>query len=475
MLVVTLSALFLLCVDASGSYKVHTKRKVLAPLTEPFGFSTGGHVTIGISNFRLHAPNAEAVDAGFVLRRFPNEANYTEEIALILNDENACVFDKEERDDALDGFDTVDDGIRSAEDGIELLMSSQYRDLSYTFKRGEEGLYFLTYQVCPYIPGTKSSFTIDYHYCNKDILGREVFLSSGELGLPLIYFFFAVSYFLCFLFWWQNIRDIQKGGSGFFSKQQPGRPTVLAIHQFMTLVVALKFATVLSESIRYHFVKGAETAEFWTFMYSVIDFLRGMFLFTVMLLIGSGWGTIKSFLSTREKYTILFVLALQTVDHIALAVLSNEIEGEQGFRGWNAVLHLVDIICCCMVLLPIVWRVNALESELNSASSDDEIVVPEDDQLDDTEKEQIVDKLRLFRTFYLVVVGFIYSTRIIVYLFSKMLDYRHTWMKYAVVEVFTLAFYVTVGILFRPVPDTYQTVETRDSNLETELPVVRKV
>ena len=66
--------------------------------------------------------------------------------------------------------------------------------------------------------------------------------------------------------------------------------------------------------------------------------------------------------------------------------------------------------------------------------------------LESGEKGEILSKLKLFKAFYLLVVAYIYSTRILVYLFESQL-------RYFVVEVVTLAFYVTVGFMFRPTAD----------------------
>jgi hypothetical protein len=210
-------------------------------------------------------------------------------------------------------------------------------------------------------------------------------------------------------------------------------------------------------------------------------------LFTVILLIGSGWSFVKPFLSDREKKMILAILVLQIVNNIAIVVLTQETEGEHSFDRWTAVLHLVDILCCCAVLIPIVWQVNQLEKNMEQNQHQDEDeeetadLFDEDDEDDDEHVPEdefdnaptngsafhggrkppsrgpgrvpdarLASKLKLFRSFYILVVAYIYVTRIVVYLFATTLTYRHTWIRYFVVEVVTLAFYVTVGMLFRP-------------------------
>jgi hypothetical protein len=101
---------------------------------------------------------------------------------------------------------------------------------------------------------------------------------------------------------------------------------------------------------------------------------------------------------------------------------------------WENILHLVDIICCCAILFPIVWQVRALEEAVAA----------------DEKAERTIKKLTLFRQFYVLVVSYIYFTRIIVYLIATMLSYNDTWLQAFFSEGATLVFYTTVGYKFRP-------------------------
>lgn len=143
----------------------------------------------------------------------------------------------------------------------------------------------------------------------------------------------------------------------------------------------------------------------------------------------------------------------------------------------------MDIICCCAVLIPIVWQVNQLEKSVtvedpdhpdynqgdNSESHNSDSEYDEDGMMDMGEKGRILSKLKLFRGFYLLVVGYVYSTRILVYLFATLLNYRHLWVRYFIVELITLAFYVITGIQFRPmVENSYLGVKKGDDDDEVD-------
>jgi NADH:ubiquinone oxidoreductase subunit 3 (subunit A) len=217
---------------------------------------------------------------------------------------------------------------------------------------------------------------------------------------------------------------------------------------------------------------------------------------TVILLIGSGWSFLKPFLTDREKKMILGVLILQVVNNLAITVLAGETEGEISFDRWTAVLHLVDIFCCCAVLMPIVWQVNQLEKNMEQnqhKGKSDEQEGQFDDHISETELEDVpmdedesgeevipdarmAAKLKLFRSFYIIVMVYIYMTRIVVYLFVGTLNYKHTWMKDFFDEFSALLFYSAVGYMFRPMYENpYTHIDNRKPETAAESQVEMRV
>jgi NADH:ubiquinone oxidoreductase subunit 3 (subunit A) len=471
------------------SFSVKYGRPLIGPVGAPFGYNQYGHFELQVRNFELKTTKRngdvlDKVEAGFYLRKFENEAIFDQYMDLLQSNRSLCSFayfssldDYSSLDGSLDfsddDFDEYDGyggepEIKSAEHGIFLSMKStknwKNASIEYRFQKGEEGLYFLIFQVCPYYRGVTASFQLDFHFCNSDKYGNENHLPAGEMKLPLLYFFFSISYILCFGIWYTNIRQINKGKQGLFAKPEE-QPVVYSIHQLMSLLLLLKFFSVLFESFRYHRIGVTGHAEVWTFLFYGINFVKGMFLFTVILLIGTGWSFVKPFISEREKKVVFAILILQVINNIAIIVVSNETEGEKGFSQWNGILHIVDILCCCAVLVPIVWQVNELEK--STGMEEDGVDLSERAaSLESGDKGQILSKLKLFRTFYLVVVAYIYLTRILVYLFATMLDYRHIWVRDFVIEGVTLAFFVSVGFLFRPSGEYYQKVASKEETTE---------
>lgn len=446
-------------------------RSLIGPVGMPFAFLPGGHYDLTVYDFELKVVKGseqilDEVEAGFFLKSFKNEAAFHEHMEILRNNETMCAFE-EFRDSGDDLLNTDDDefgdvgDIESAKKGILLSMKSRKRwkpatpNIDYTFKADEEGLYFLIYQLCPPNRNIRSTFELDFHFRNYDRFGNENYLTAGEIVLPRVFFFFSMSYLICFIIWFTNNREIQKGKAGLFDKNSNGRALVYPIHHLMSVLLLVKFLTVFFECIRYYVIGVSGHAELWSFVYYIFTFIKGTFLFTVILLIGTGWSFVKPFLSPNERKVIFFILVLQIISNIALIVLSQETEGENPYEKWTAVLHLADIICCCAVLIPIVWQVNSLEKSINPDGEESEMVDPEEREmgLESGEKREILSKLKLFRSFYMLVVVYIYSTRILIFLFANMLDYKHLWIREAVVELITLTFYVSVGIMFRPRTD----------------------
>jgi hypothetical protein len=449
------------CFALKQRYKFQTVHShLIAPIGTPYGFLTGGHFELNVYNWKLtdvsETDKAGGIEAGFFTKRFDNEAQFTKYIETVRSNSSLCVFDYEDpqQDDLpLEDDDGFDGGsIESAKNGILLSMNSNSQSVSYDFKPGEEGLYFLMYQICPYKPLLRSTFEVEYHWYNYDSFGNKSYLPAGEMNLPLMFLFFSISYLLCFGIWVINLTKIQKGGRGIFLKDNStSRPIIYAIHHLMSVLIFLKFLSVFSESIRYHYIRAYGSSDIWSVIYYAVTFVKGTFLFTVILLIGSGWSILRPFLQPRERNVILSVLFLQVINNISLLVLSQEISGEESYDGWTALLHLVDIVCCCLVLIPIVWQVNDLEKSMGL--EDGEEVDEEEQEHEPGEKRHILTKLRLFRSFYLLVVAYIYATRILIYLFATVLDYKHIWVRYFVVELVTLTFYVSAGMMFRPLPE----------------------
>jgi hypothetical protein len=128
----------------------------------------------------------------------------------------------------------------------------------------------------------------------------------------------------------------------------------------MLVLEAFKLLSLLFESIRFHYIAIFGFSEGWSILYYIFTFLKGTMLFTVILLIGSGYSLMKNYLHENEKRIIMIVLGLQVLDNIAMIIVEEAAPGSQGWLTWRDILHIVDIICCLAILLPIVWSIRHL-------------------------------------------------------------------------------------------------------------------
>jgi len=209
---------------------------------------------------------------------------------------------------------------------------------------------------------------------------------------------------------------------------------VVSIHLLMALVVLFKACTLFSEAFEYHWLKTTGRPHGWNIAFYIFSFLKGMLLFMVIVLIGTGWSYLKPYLTEQDKQIMLVVIVVQALVNVAMVMLDETAPGAIGWLTWRDLLHLLDMLCCCAIILPIVWSIRAL-----SASAER-----------DGKAARDADRLKQFRNFYGVVVAYIYITRVVVFLLDACLPFEYTWLANVFSEATSLFFYVGTGWIFRP-------------------------
>jgi hypothetical protein len=207
------------------------------------------------------------------------------------------------------------------------------------------GLYSLIFQRCYPAGLHHTSFKLDATFYNPG----PNYLSAGDAPLPTMYLVFFLLFAVVLVAWGWLLYG-----------RSPTTDIVHRVHHMMFWLLVLKVLSLFFESVRYHYIALFGVSQMWSEVYYVFAFLKGVMLFTVILLIGSGWSLMKSYLNGQEKRIVWVVLTLQVLDNIAMIVLEETAPGSQGWLTWRDILHLVDIICCCAILLPIVWSIRHL-------------------------------------------------------------------------------------------------------------------
>ncbi|KAE8806039.1 hypothetical protein D1007_17836 [Hordeum vulgare] len=379
-------------------------------LFEEFGFKPGGVAQVSVSGVSWSVPEGsppQAVDPGlmgFILIsntlffKITNESEYAEETGTsfcpLTSEYVMPLFRLKDigRDGAGGGNVTTGDAdqytvlFSSCQDGVEVTMD--VRTEMYNVPR----------------PG-----------------GDREYLPVGLLLLPGIFASSSAVYFT-FLAAWVFVCIKQ-------------RATVERIHAVMgalLLFKALKLACAAEDA---WYVGRTGTPHGWDVAFYVFGFFKGILLFTVIVLIGTGWSFLKPYLQEREKNVLMIIIPLQVIENIASAMIGETGPAGRDWLAWNQIFLLVDVVCCCAVFFPIIWSIRNLREASKT----------------DGKAARNLKKLTLFKQFYLVVVGYLYFTRIAVSAFAAVLSYRYQWVVNVSVELASLAFYVFVFYNFQPV------------------------
>lgn len=83
------------------------------------------------------------------------------------------------------------------------------------------------------------------------------------------------------------------------------------IHYLMTALGCFKVLTLLAQCAMFHYVRVTGQPDGWNIAYYIFTLFRGVFLFSVIVLIGTGWSYMTPFLGDRDKRVLMAVIPLQ--------------------------------------------------------------------------------------------------------------------------------------------------------------------
>jgi hypothetical protein len=292
------------------------------------------------------------------------------------------------------------------------------RKLFVEVPRTLHGVWSIHFVICGPLA---QKYNLDVHLTmdNVDISGKVNYLSAGEIPLPWVYLWAGVGYSALFALLIRMMYSPQR--------------TVNMLHWLMVALLFFKIISTLCESFMYFTMAHTGEPRGWNIAFYVFHTMRALFLFLIILMIGSGWQLVKAFISDRDRLMFLIVIPLQVAANIGLNICD-----ENGIHNfWFYLFHTLDIVCCMLVLLPIIRNIEELQGKSDS----------------DNKIKKMLDKLRRLRHFYILVVAYIYVTRVIGAVISFILPPGSTWVSNFIVELATFAFYVTAGYEFRPARD----------------------
>ncbi|XP_010365461.2 protein GPR108 [Rhinopithecus roxellana] len=311
----------------------------------------------------------------------------------------------------------------------ELVLGLSHLNNSYNFSfhvvigsQAEEGQYSLNFHNCNNsVPGKEHPFDITVMIREKNPDG---FLSAAEMPLFKLYMVMAACFLAAGIFWVSILcRNMY---------------SVFKIHWLMAALAFTKSISLLFHSINYYFINSqGHPIEGLAVMYYIAHLLKGALLFITIALIGSGWAFIKCVLSDKEKKVFGIVISMQVLANVAYIVIQSREEGASDYTLWKEILFLVDLICCGAILFPVVWSIRHLQ---DASGTDGKVAVN-------------LAKLKLFRHYYVMVICYVYFTRIIAILLQVAVPFQWQWLYQLLVEGSTLAFFVLTGYKFQPTGD----------------------
>ncbi|XP_068512695.1 protein GPR107 isoform X1 [Anas acuta] len=310
----------------------------------------------------------------------------------------------------------------------------------------QEGLYSLYFHKCVGEKGQpnndKQLFSLDIEITEKN---PESYLSAGEIPLPKLYISMALFFFLSGTVWIHILRK--------------RRNDVFKIHWLMAALPFTKSLSLVFHAIDYHYISSQGfPIEGWAVVYYITHLLKGALLFITIALIGTGWAFIKHILSDKDKKIFMIVIPLQVLANVAYIIIESTEEGTTEYGLWKEILFLVDLLCCGAILFPVVWSIRHLQEA--SATDGKDSGVQKQSRKEFWKWGSILTnaainlaKLKLFRHYYVMIVCYIYFTRIIAILIKIAVPFQWKWLYQLLDEMATLVFFVLTGYKFRPASD----------------------
>ncbi|KAL2086385.1 hypothetical protein ACEWY4_017444 [Coilia grayii] len=283
-----------------------------------------------------------------------------------------------------------------------------------TFGKEAQGLYAFNFHRCP----NHFPYALSVKIVERNPAG---YLSAAEIPLPRLYISMAAVFFTAALIWVYTLIK--------------HRYSVFKIHWLMAALAFTKSISLVFHSINFHFINTeGHPIEGWAVMYYITHLLKGALLFITLALIGTGWAFVKYILSDKEKKIFMIVIPLQVLANVAYIIIESTEEGSSEYALWKQILFLVDLICCGAILFPVVWSIRHLQEASTT----------------DGKAAMNLEKLKLFRHYYVMIVCYIYFTRIIAILLKVTVPFQWQWCYEFLVEVSTLIFFVLTGFKFQP-------------------------
>ncbi|XP_010490728.1 PREDICTED: protein GPR107 isoform X2 [Camelina sativa] len=188
----------------------------------------------------------------------------------------------------------------------------------------------------------------------------------------------------------------------------------------------VKSLTLLCTAVYKHYVNVTGTAHGWNITFYVFQFVSVVLLFTVIVLIGSGWSFLQPKLQGKEKKLLMIVVPLQVLASIASIVIGETGPFIENWVTWNQFFLLADTTSCLAIVFAMVRSMCCLRETSKKPEG------------------------KAVKRFYVLVIVYLFFTRIVVLALKITVDYKYEWVSNAAEEIASLAFCSLMFYMFRP-------------------------
>ncbi|KAK7345637.1 hypothetical protein VNO77_16245 [Canavalia gladiata] len=368
-------------------------------LFEKFGFTRTGHVAVSVSSVSVVA--ASQPDLSRLGLFLLSEESLLQVLIEIQQKPSFCVLDSHF---ILRLF------------TFRVLSPPPSASFNRTFPVFLPNEYSLFFANCA--PESSVSMVVHAELFNLDPDNSRDYLSAGQTQLPSLFFLFSLAYF-AFLGFWLYL---------FYSNKR----SLHRIHLLMASLLLVKALNLICAAEDKHYVKVTGTPHGWDVLFYIFQFIRVVLLFTVIVLLGTGWSFLKPSLEEREKKVLMIVIPLQVLASVASIVIGETGPFIKNWVTWNQVLFLIDLVSCGAIIFLLVRSIRLRYKTLGKAESN-------------------LDKLILMERFFFLVIWYLFFTRFLIFVLKIVLDYKYGWVTNLAEETIGFAFCIVMLYMFRPV------------------------
>ncbi|CAJ1968404.1 unnamed protein product [Sphenostylis stenocarpa] len=422
-----LAIVFLLLSPSTAMIKTITISSDTRPtiLFQKFGFTNAGHATVAASSVSVVAPSAPDLSRlGFLLI---SDASLPQVLTEIGQHPSFCILDSHS---ILRLF---------TFNNLSLPPSASFNRTYPITISGEYSLFFVN---CAF--GSAVTMVVHIELYNHNTDGSRDYLSSGHTHLRSLFSLFSIAYFFFFATWLYlchvNNRSLHR------------------VHLYMALLLLVKALSFLCAAVEYQSVKVNGTTHSWDFFH-IFDFASAVFLFTVVVLVGTRWTFLHPVVRERGKKALFVVIPLQALAHVAFVVILKTRPYSEKWVTWNQVFLLLDFIANCAMVFFVGWSMRSLTK---TSTMQEEPAVN-------------LHRFTLIRRFYIIVIGYILFTRFGIFALKTVVADKYEWVDNLVEEIATLVFCNAMFYVFWVVEkDEYsvmgeEELKPSDKNVEVEI------